>query len=383
MNLFHDHGHDHSVGNMWDVTFLSASEAILMVATFVAIGLVVVGLLNYFARNKILYAIKHSKKTQPIIGALLGAIPGCGGTLFLVPHYNKGQVSFSTLVASFIATMGEVAFILLAINPIAYLWVTLFSILTAMVTGYILQFTPLNNKFGKIKESKHDHSHDHKLPKWFDLVDNKIAPTIIIGGLFGIFPFTIIHLTDYVHQIHDVMDIVEWVAFGLLWFTVAYYLLRSILIKKIFKWDDRVHSHAEEKLPISHIFKDAYLNLLYIIFWVFLGMFIANSIILAADEHNLEKLFNGGLWVGMLAAILLGFIPGCAPAIIVANLFTGGVINGSAFISNSIVQDGDAGFPLLAKNKKDYLWIKAITIIPGFLVGSMFIIVETFGTGLF
>jgi len=47
----------------------------------------------------------------------MGVIPGCGGTLFLLPSYNKRELSFSALTAAFISTMGEVAFVLLAFNP--------------------------------------------------------------------------------------------------------------------------------------------------------------------------------------------------------------------------------------------------------------------------
>lgn len=378
--------HGGGANNWWDVFFSSASSTILEVATFVAIGLVIIEVLNYFARDKILYALQHSKNGQPLLGALLGLIPGCGGTLFLIPQYNKGKITFATLTASFISTMGEVAFIMIAIQPIVFLWVSLFSFITAIVVGYLIQWTPLKNKFTndiKIKVKENKSKGKNKTPDWFQTIDNILTPIIVIGGLIVIFPFTIINLTPYHELIPEIMNIIEWISFSLTMTIIFYYLFRSIIVKHIFQWEDRIHTHSNDE-SLSHVMKDIFLNLLYIIFWVFVGRILIDSIIYYVGEDNIKWIFTHiGLWISLLFALIIGTIPGCGPAIIIYELFSSGALAGSALLANCIVQDGDAGLPLLAKKKKEFFWIKIFNIIPGFLMGSIFIIIELFGTPLF
>ncbi len=57
--------------------------------------------------------IKFQEASTPY-WALLGALPGCGGAIFLMPLYVKGQVSFGAVVSTLIATAGDSAFVLLS-----------------------------------------------------------------------------------------------------------------------------------------------------------------------------------------------------------------------------------------------------------------------------
>ena len=56
------------------------------------------------------------KWTHPIIGSLLGAIPGCGATIVVASLYKNKKISFGGLLATFISTLGEGSFILLGRN---------------------------------------------------------------------------------------------------------------------------------------------------------------------------------------------------------------------------------------------------------------------------
>ena len=50
---------------------------------------------------------------HPIIGAFLGAIPGCGATIIVASLYKNKKVSFGGLFATFLSTLGEGSFVLL------------------------------------------------------------------------------------------------------------------------------------------------------------------------------------------------------------------------------------------------------------------------------
>ena len=49
-----------------------------------------------------------------------------------------------------------------------------------------------------------------------------------------------------------------------------------------------------------------------------------------------------------LMAILLGFLPGCGPQVLVTTMYLSGIIPLSAQIGNALSNDGDALFPAIA-----------------------------------
>lgn len=121
----------------------SAENAFIQVTVFVGAVLIIFGYVNFILSGKLVELIGSSKKTQPIIGSLLGLTPGCGGAIFVMPLFPQGVVSFGTIVATLIATMGDSAFVLMSVRPVAYLWVSIFSFIVGVITGYLVDMLPL------------------------------------------------------------------------------------------------------------------------------------------------------------------------------------------------------------------------------------------------
>ena len=65
-------------------------------------------------------------------------------------------------------------------------------------------------------------------------------------------------------------------------------------------------------------------------------------------DIDLKILFQ--VWAPLIPmiAILIGFIPGCGPQIVVATMFLNGLVPLSAELGNAISNDGDALFPAIA-----------------------------------
>ena len=63
---------------------------------------------------------------------------------------------------------------------------------------------------------------------------------------------------------------------------------------------------------------------------------------------DLKGFFSEFLLFTPLISLLIGFIPGCGPQILVTALYLSGYIPMSALISNAISNDGDALFPAIA-----------------------------------
>ena len=393
---FHETGNYQSI---WDVFFGSTATVLLEIMTLVAIGLFIVQIINLFARDKLISALENSKNAQPLVGAILGLIPGCGGTIFLVPFYNNKKISFATLTASFISTMGEAAFVLLAVKPIIYLFISAISFGVALITGYTIHFIKkLSNFFDekikfKDKNIKHEEHHHNKTPIWFRTIDRVIVPSLFGIVLLLLFPLTIIGLSfpedNMSYLLERIMIIGEWISFIAILFFICYYIIRSILIKNFFIWEDRIHYH-DEKESFHHAMLDTYLNILYITIWVWVGILSIDLIIYGIGYDNIEGWFESIdylPWLVLILVSLIALIPGCGPQLIILSLFVGNGNNGShthshmtvsGLTANAIIQDGDAGFPLLAENKKAFIWVKLVNFVPGILTGIIMLIIETY-----
>ena len=75
-----------------------------------------------------------------------------------------------------------------------------------------------------------------------------------------------------------------------------------------------------------------------------------------------------------LIAVLVGFVPGCGPQVLVATLYLNRVLPFAALIGNAISNDGDALFPAIALNPRAALIATGYSAIPALIVGYVFYI---------
>lgn len=97
---------------IFELLFKSAVDSFLQVGVFVSIVLFSFGFINSKYDNIFLRFLINNKKFQLLIGALLGLSPGCGGAILVMPLFVKGHISFGTVIATLIATMGDSAFVI-------------------------------------------------------------------------------------------------------------------------------------------------------------------------------------------------------------------------------------------------------------------------------
>ena len=76
-----------------------------------------------------------------------------------------------------------------------------------------------------------------------------------------------------------------------------------------------------------------------------------------------------------LVAILLGFLPGCGPQIIVTTFYLNGYIPLSAEIGNAISNDGDALFPAIALAPKAAIIATLYSAIPAIIIAYSFMFI--------
>ena len=121
-----------------EILLFSASDAYIAVSSFVGVTLLIFVFLE--KRNFNLQRFIEKNKNYEIpTSAFLGVIPGCGGAIMVMSLYTRGVVSFGSVLAALIATMGDAAFLLIASKPQAALVILPVTFLTGIVFGYLVK----------------------------------------------------------------------------------------------------------------------------------------------------------------------------------------------------------------------------------------------------
>ena len=123
-------------GSFGEVVRQSMIDAYLQVSVFVGFTLIVFIGLDSLTKFDINLFLHKTKKLHVPIASLLGAIPGCGGAIIVVTQYIQGRISFGSLVAVLTATMGDAAFLILAIEPSTGLLIFSLGVLVGTIFGY-------------------------------------------------------------------------------------------------------------------------------------------------------------------------------------------------------------------------------------------------------
>ncbi|MGM0422140.1 MAG: putative manganese transporter, partial [Pseudomonadota bacterium] len=123
---------------------------------------------------------------------------------------------------------------------------------------------------------------------------------------------------------------------------------------------------------ISRVIEDT----AFITIWVVVAFFLFEFAVNVLDL-DLKGLFTAVGWTLPLMGVLVGFLPGCGPQIIVTTLYLNGFIPLSAQIGNAISNDGDALFPAIAVAPKAAIIATLYSAIPAMIISySYFFLFE-------
>lgn len=399
-----------------DLVIVSAENAFIQVTVFVGAVLLFFGYIDYLLAGKLIKKIEAAKKWQPIIGAFLGITPGCGGAIFVMPLFHRGTVTFGTITATLVATMGDAAFVLLSTKPVDFAIVTALSFIIAIITGYIIDYFQIGaglledyharqQKKEERRMAHHQQDHSH-LRREAAVADESI---IHLGHQEGDEIDLILHHEIKGHQpTHGLGYKLTHQGFGVYWVVLGIGLILGILdlfqidldsflfpnfativgvsgtvlsiimmiASKKFIQDD-THEEAELKL---HNIKETIVHnaqeTAFVATWVFFAYLAYELFVLAlgsgnylAGEMTMTAFLTQTGFAAVIIGTLIGMIPGCGPQIIFVSLYIRGLVPFSALLANTISQDGDALFPLIAIDKKASVWVTIINTIVAFIVG--------------
>ncbi len=339
----------------WEIIKSSVSDAYIGVTSFVAGTLLLFFTLEKYLKIDVKNILLNRPKLEVFISSLLGALPGCGGAIIVLTQYSRGKASFGSVVAALTATMGDAAFLLIAREPTTGLLILLIGFFVGYVSGLLV-----NSIHGKsfmkmngcdlirlnCKPSK------YKPSKTLDLI---WLTLIIPGMIFGILSAFQIDLDAYFSNnfIENPITFFGFFAGSLC------FVMWIIPIISGLKYSP---SGSNEKI-IRRTVSDTN----FITGWVILA-FLAYELTAHFGGFNLETIFESYYMLIPLIAILIGFLPGCGPQILVTTLYLNGIIPLSAQIGNAISNDGDALFPAIALHPKAAFIATIYSAFPAIIV---------------
>ena len=390
-----------------DIILRSMRDAFLAVTVFVAAMVLLFSWLQYISAGRFVDWIRSKTKLQPIIGALMGLTPGCGGAIVMMPLYARGYVSYGTVVATLIATLGDSAFVLIGgaianpdlIGPV--LLVHLISFIVGVVWGLGIDFmriTPSSplGRFGPEIEEEITHIiSDEK----YDVRDElpREEPDgffyrIVHQGYLIWWAVTLVGLVFAILLLYwgaidggpslDLDDgglnldpttmggFISWIGLLGTLLSVGIFLGQRSIIG-----DDSEASIGDKLDSLRETTIHAASETSFVTFWVLIAYFVFEFSMLfgGIDESSLVA-YGAGLGAIIVAA-LVGVIPGCGPQIIIMTSYVEGILGFPGLVSNAISQDGDALFPLLVRHRAASLWATLHTALPAIITGFLLYLV--------
>ena len=389
-----------SLDEVVEIVVISMRDAFLAVTVFVAAMVFLFSWLQYATSGRFVEYIRRKKKLQPVIGALMGLTPGCGGAIVMMPMYARGYVSYGTVLATLIATLGDSAFILIgaAITDSSFvaplIAVHAISFVTGVSWGYLVDMTgttphkPLG-RFGPsigqepIEAEPGGESLLEDLPRE---EPGGLGYKILHQGYLVWWSVTLIGLIfailllvwsgqdpDYSLELSfdpTTMDgFITWIGLIGTSLSVILYIAQKNWIGDDTEATigDKLHSMRETMIHSAS-------ETAFVTFWVMIAYlaFEFGMLFSGISEQSMSSYGDG--FIAIIAVSIIGLIPGCGPQIIVITAYTKDIISFPALAANAISQDGDALFPLLVRHKAASLWATIHTTIPAIIVGVILLI---------
>jgi hypothetical protein len=327
---------------------MELAKTALMITGFVLGMMLLIEYLNVLSAGSWQKRLARHSWGQYLLGAFLGATPGCLGAFAAVAMYSHGVLTLGAVVTTMIAASGDEAFVMLALIPAQALVIIGILSVFGMAVGVVIDlFSHSRRTAAGCLEI---HSRDR-----FDcyargrIVEQWRECSVARGTL----ALTLMLFLGAV--ILGQLGPPDWD-----WIRVTLVVLSSIALFII----ATVPDHFLEEHLWRHVFRK---HAMRILLWT-LGALVVMHLL--TDVLELETTIQKGKWVVLLVACLVGLIPESGPHLIFVTLFAQGVVPISILLASSVVQDGHGMLPMLAHSRREFLIVKAINFCAGMALGA-------------
>ena len=317
-----------------DIIFTSIADADLQVSTFVAATFLVFYSIEKVLKIDAAEMLRRETVWQVPIAAGLGALPGCGGAIIVITQYVTGRLSFGSVVAVLTATMGDAAFLLIAQEPLTGIAVMVMGFVVGSISGWVVNhlhgtgFMRQNESTGTLDEPQLRDGRSFWLDRMWYLI---LIPGIVLAGLVA---FQVDVDAMFASSFHQKPATLIGVVGG----TLA-------LAMRLAPYFGMAGDVGFSKS--GGMFRRTVADTNFVTVWV-IAAYLMFELTIYFTGVDLQALFDGLAVFTPLMAIIIGFLPGCGPQVLVTTMYLAGYVPLSAQIGNAISNDGDALFPAIA-----------------------------------
>ncbi|MDO3705334.1 putative manganese transporter [Micromonospora sp. C28SCA-DRY-2] len=366
---------------MTELLLRPLADAFMQVGVYVAVMVALFGWLRWRYGDRVTDGLTRRRRLGPLVGALLGVSPGCGGAIVLMPLYARGKVSFGTVVAALAATMGDSSWVVIAWNPIFALQIHLLLFGVGLVTGYVvdaLGIDPARAARRRLAPAAVPAAAPAGLAAAGgpDLAGTRR----LLGGLLPRVPastaFWGLTTPAFLVSVPVVFQMVDpgvltdrlggvdpYLALGVLGTLTAMLIFAAGRGRLA---DDTLETAQARSFreTLRHSAHEAS----FVTVWVAVA-YLAWQVFSTSTGFDGSEIALTGI-LGVLVGAAIGLIPGCAVQIVFTGLYVSGGLPLPTLVANAISQDGDALIPLAAMRRHSAALATVITTIPAAAVGA-------------
>ncbi|MFI7577721.1 putative manganese transporter [Micromonospora sp. NPDC049497] len=367
---------------MTELVFRPLADAFMQVGVYVAVMVALFGALRWRYGDRITDGLSRRRRLGPLVGALLGVSPGCGGAIVLMPLYARGKVSFGTVIAALAATMGDSSWVVLAWNPAFALKLHALLFAVGLVTGYVVdalgidparavrrpKLAPAGAPAGLAAAGGPDLTASRRLLG--GLVPQVPASTAFWGlttPAFAVSVPVVFQLVDPAVLTRAFGGVDPYLALGVLGTLTA--MLIFAAGKGRLADDTLETAHAR---TIGATLRHSAHEASFVTVWVAVA-YLGWQVLTTTTGFDGSQLALTGI-IGVLVGAGIGLIPGCAVQIVFTGLYVSGGLPLPTLVANAVSQDGDALIPLAALRRQSAALATVITTIPAAAVGAALLV---------
>ena len=332
-------------GELGNVTRLAVFDAYTQVSVFVAATLLFFFGLEHFFKIDVGKVMEKGGAWQVPTASCLGALPGCGGAVVVITAFARGNITLGAMVAALIGTMGDAAFLLLAKEPTTYFKIIIISMFAAIICGWLVDRFHRGELYStEVKFLGHTIiGRVRNRDKSYMIL---ALPGLVLGSM---------QLMQI--NIYDLGSFVFALGLGGAALSVGVWSISPV--NAVTVHNDHPFTRATEETS-------------FVTAWV-IAAYLAYEYAYAFFGLDLAGLADAA-WIFIpLLAILVGFVPGCGPQILVTTLYLNGIIPFAALIGNAISNDGDALFPAIALTPRMAVVATLYSAIPALIISYIFL----------
>lgn len=131
---------------MFEVIFESTQAAFMHVGILLTVVLLAVSILNYLTKGSWVQRLERTKHVQPLFVSALAGSPGDGTTMMLIPLYARGHLSFGSLMATYINTTGDSSFVVMAASFPLFVILFVGKFIIGSIVAYVCDWFGIGQK---------------------------------------------------------------------------------------------------------------------------------------------------------------------------------------------------------------------------------------------